>query len=136
MGENTPGNEHNAVLQMIGRMNSLYMKQAHHDGLIKYKEHFGREMPAHQIIAKMRPDAVYPGDRLRTLHKIQEELKRQPNALWTSWHPVWGLQDIGWVTTRQVMDLLTHIDMDKMLKKFESKADASGSFEVDKVPEQ
>ena len=42
-----------------------------------YKEAFGVEMPATQLIAKMRPDAVYPEEVLVGLAEVQAMLERK-----------------------------------------------------------
>ena len=42
---------------------------------------------------------------------MQAELDKNPNTLFTSYHPVWGLQDISFVTSRRVMDKLTSINV-------------------------
>jgi hypothetical protein len=113
-GTSTAGQTENpkqGPMEMLGRLNLLYLKRAHQQGLIEYERMMGHPMPPEQLIIKMRPDAEPAQDLLSNLHGLAAVFKENPNAFFTTYHPVWGLQDIVFITTRQVMDKIVRIDM-------------------------
>jgi hypothetical protein len=98
-------------MEMLGRLNLVYLQHTHRLALAEYEKTMGYPMPPEQLIIKMRPDAEPAGDLMANLHGLAAVFKKNPDAFFTSYHPVWGLNDIVFITTRQVMDKLVRIDM-------------------------
>ena len=82
----------------------------------------GKGMPANQIIVKDRPDCLFRMNILRLIPAMRALLGKQPNILFTQFHPVWTLNDMGWVTTRAIVDELLKIDFDCLVANERSYA--------------
>ena len=116
LGESEWKGSEQLLMEMILRLNLIYLQEAHEHGTRKYKEVMGREMPDDQLILKLRPDATPASETWHGHETLQRIASREPNAFWTSFHPVWGLQDITFITTKRILDRLTRIDAECLMK--------------------
>jgi hypothetical protein len=121
-GANTGGKKRNTMFRVLSRLNNVYLREAHVEGLKRFKEMYGYEMPANQIIVKDRPDCLFRMNILRLIPAMRALLGKQPNILFTQFHPVWTLNDMGWVTTRAIVDELLKIDFDCLVANERSYA--------------
>ncbi|GAB5354433.1 hypothetical protein AAMO2058_000118400 [Amorphochlora amoebiformis] len=86
-----------------------YLREAHAEGLRRYKQEHGIEMPVDQIIIFSRPDIQYRY-RIGELSNVVKRLKVNPNLVFGFWDGYDLFDDRVLLTSRQVVDKLLHID--------------------------
>ena len=82
-------------MEMILRLNLVYLQHAHKQGLRTFEQVRQQPMPPHQLIIKLRPDALPAMETWFALEDLQKIAERQPDVFFTSYHPVWGIERGG-----------------------------------------
>jgi hypothetical protein len=120
-GSNTnSGKARGTMFKVIARLNNIYLREAHAEGLVRFKEVFGYEMPPDQIIVKDRPDTIYQMGILSNIPDMQALFRTDPNILFTQFHPVWTMNDMGFITTRAMIDEMLRVDIECMAQRMDS----------------
>jgi hypothetical protein len=130
--ETGPGRGENyRRMHLIAHLNMIYLRHAHATAMAQYKKEFGVEMPPNQLIVKCRPDGMLPPKLWSELPKIQALVDAAPNTFLSSDHPVYGLQDLAFVTTRFALEQLLSVDLG-----CSSQTEPAEQASFDRKPEQ